>query len=324
MAPGEGSGRLEGRRDSPVRRRNGDPGKTMQEQEHLATTTAEGGTRGEDPGAVTRGAWYQQARQMRVIALELLGTAAFVVVYFLLRGSRPEAIDASVQRGLHIIQFEQRIGIFHEVTWQQYFLGNDLLIGLANFIYAWLHFPVMAVIAVWLVMRDLEGFRFVRNVLVLSAIIGVCSYWILPTAPPRLMEAHGYDYGFTDTVHGGDSGVNYFQPGPFVNDYAAVPSFHFAWIALSSAALWMATRNRLVRAGAVGMSLAMWWAVTVTGNHYFFDMVMGGVVVWICWMFARWVQHTAPPGWWRPLLGHPPHKPERESARPPEPPAATG
>jgi hypothetical protein len=35
------------------------------------------------------------------------------------------------------------------------------------------------------------------------------------------------------------------------------------------------------------MSVVMWWAVTVTGNHYFFDMVMGGVVVVLSWMFVR-------------------------------------
>jgi hypothetical protein len=35
------------------------------------------------------------------------------------------------------------------------------------------------------------------------------------------------------------------------------------------------------------MSVVMWWAVTVTGNHYFFDMVMGGVVVILSWMFVR-------------------------------------
>jgi hypothetical protein len=37
------------------------------------------------------------------------------------------------------------------------------------------------------------------------------------------------------------------------------------------------------------MSVVMWWAVTVTGNHYFFDMIMGGVVVVLSWMFVAGV-----------------------------------
>ncbi len=103
------------------------------------------------------------------------------------------------------------------------------------------------------------------------------------------MELHGYDFGFVDTVHGEEANVNYFQPGPFVNDYAAVPSFHFGWIALCSAAIWVNTSNRWVRAGAVALSVAMWWAVTVTGNHYFFDMIMGGLVVFFSWMLVSWL-----------------------------------
>jgi hypothetical protein len=84
--------------------------------------------------------------------------------------------------------------------------------------------------------------------------------------------------------------VKYFQPGPFVNDYAAIPSFHFGWIALASAALWITTESRLVRAAAVAMSILMWWAVTVTGNHFFFDMIMGGLVVGFAWVLVASIE----------------------------------
>ena len=111
------------------------------------------------------------------------------------------------------------------------------------------------------------------------------------------MEIHGYDFGFVDTVHNAASGVSYFQPGPFVNDYAAVPSFHFGWIALMSAAIWANTRRKSIRTAAVLMSAAMWWAVTVTGNHYFFDMIMGGVVVAVSWFLVSWLHQIQ----WREL-----------------------
>jgi hypothetical protein len=93
--------------------------------------------------------------------------------------------------------------------------------------------------------------------------------------------------------------VSYFQPGPFVNDYAALPSFHFGWILLSSLAIWSNTGDRLARAGAIAMSAVMWWAVTVTGNHYFFDMVFGGLVVVLAWVTVdalseRWTPLRAP------------------------------
>ncbi|MEO8541285.1 MAG: phosphatase PAP2 family protein [bacterium] len=223
----------------------------------------------------------------RLVATEIAGTTAIMVVYFLLRGIRPDNAEDSVTRSLRLIQFEQRIGVFQEVRWQAAFLSHGWAMEIANIVYAWGHYPVMAGIAVWLVIKDPVKFRFVRNVLLVSAVIGIASYWIIPAAPPRLMESYGYDFGFIDTVHGAASNVGYFQPGPFVNDYAALPSFHFGWILLSSMAVWTNTRSRYVRALAVAMSVTMWWAVTVTGNHYFFDMVMGGVVVVLSWLFVR-------------------------------------
>lgn len=225
--------------------------------------------------------------RIRVAAAELTLTAAIMSVYFLLRGIRPDNVEGSVSRSLALIRVESRLGVFQEVRWQSAFLDFPWAMSVANFVYAWGHYPVMVAIAVWLALRDPVRFRFVRNVLIVSAIIGIVTYWVWPAAPPRLMESYGYDFGFIDTVHGATSNVSYFQPGPFVNNYAALPSFHFGWILLSSMAVWTNTTSRWTRTAAVAMSVLMWWAVTVTGNHYFFDMVMGGVVVVLSWMFVR-------------------------------------
>ncbi|MCK9518927.1 MAG: phosphatase PAP2 family protein [Dehalococcoidia bacterium] len=227
-----------------------------------------------------------QERRWRLVATEILGTSVILAIYFLLRGLRPEDTDSSVARSLHLIRFEKQIGIFEEVRLQELFLQYDWLMTIANFVYAWGHYPVLLAIALWLVVKDPVRFRFVRNVMLVSAVIGIVTYWLWPAAPPRLMELHGYDFGFTDTVHGATSNVNYFQPGPFVNDYAALPSFHFGWIALASAAIWVNTEHRWVRIAAVAMSVVMWWAITVTGNHFFFDMVFGGLVVALSWFFV--------------------------------------
>lgn len=254
-------------------------------------------TQGErhEAGTATNGPGDKRAsrldrRRLAIIALELVVTSAIMAGYFAARGLRPDTVDTSVARSLEIIRFEQRLGIFQEVTWQQMFVSNDAVMYVANFVYAWLHYPVMLVIGLWLLVKDPARYRFVRNVLVVSALIGIAAYWLIPAAPPRLMEINGYDFGFIDTVHGPGSTVSYFQPGPFVNDYAALPSFHFGWIALSSAAIWVNTTNRWIRTGAVIMSVVMWWAVTVTGNHYFFDMAMGGIVVFLSWLLVASIQ----------------------------------
>jgi hypothetical protein len=38
------------------------------------------------------------------------------------------------------------------------------------------------------------------------------------------------------------------------------------------------------------MSILMWWAVTVTGNHFFFDMIMGGLVVGFAWVLVASIE----------------------------------
>jgi len=233
--------------------------------------------------------WYTDPRRWTVVAGEIGLTVAILSVYFLLRGMRPDDIEGSVSRSLYIIRFEQRLGIFQEAMWQHAFLDYSVLVTVANAIYAWGHYPVLVAIGLWLVVKDPGQFRFVRNVMLVSAVIGIVSYWLLPAAPPRLMELHGYDFGFVDTVHGATSNVVYPQPTPFVNDYAAVPSYHFGWIALASAAIWVNTRNRWIRGGAVLMSVVMWWAVTVTGNHFFFDMFFGGIVIALSWLLVAWL-----------------------------------
>jgi hypothetical protein len=239
--------------------------------------------------------WYADRARWRLVSREILGTAAVLVVYFLLRGIRPEATEDSVARSLHLIRFEQRLGLFQEVSWQGAFVDHHWLINVANWIYAWGHYPVLLAIALWLVIKDPIRFRFVRNVMLVSAIIGILTYWVLPAAPPRLMAAHGYDFGFIDTVHGATSNAHYFQPGPFVNDYAALPSFHFGWILLATLAIWVNTERKAVRAAAVAMSIVMFWAITVTGNHYFFDMIFGGVVVALSWVMVDALSNSSIP-----------------------------
>ena len=232
--------------------------------------------------------WYLDVRRLGIASVEMFGTVGALFVYFFVRGGRPDDIEASLSRGLQIIDLEKRVGIFTELHWQEFFLPYELLMDIANQVYAWGHYPVLAAIGTWLAIKNPSRFRFVRNVMLLSGVVGIAAYWLLPTAPPRLIHLSGIDFGFVDTVHG-SADVVYLQPAPFVNDFAALPSFHFGWIALASAAIWVNTNNPFLRAFAVALSVVMWWAIVVTGNHFFFDMIAGGVVVAVCWIAVAYL-----------------------------------
>jgi hypothetical protein len=211
---------------------------------------------------------------------------AVIGVYFLLRGLAPDRVADSVAVTRRLIAFERALHIFAEPQIQEASIRSHAVKEAANFIYAYLHFPVLAVVGVWLWWRGRDRFLFMRNVMFVSMVIGVIFYYALPAAPPRLMALHGYDLGFVDTIFGGDTAVSYAQPSLIRNDYAAIPSFHFGWIALASAAIWVNTSSRALRTLAVLLSAAMTWAIVASANHFFVDMALGGLVVAVSWWVA--------------------------------------
>lgn len=222
-------------------------------------------------------------------------------LYFLVRGVAPDRVEQSVELTTWLIRIEQALYIYVEPQVQALSIRSYAVKEAANFIYAYLHFPVLAAVGVWLWWRERERFLFMRNVMFISMVIGVAFYYLLPAAPPRLMALHGYDLGFVDTIFGGDTAVQYAQPSLIRNDYAAIPSFHFGWIALASASLWVNTQSRVLRAIAVLLSVSMTWAIVASANHLFIDMVLGGLVVAVSWWIAcrlaggRRIEEAPPP-----------------------------
>ena len=62
------------------------------------------------------------------------------------------------------------------------------------------------------------------------------------------------------------------------NQYAAMPSLHFAWAAWCALVIWPIVSNRMARVLVAAYPIATLFAVIVTGNHFWLDAV-GGLVV---------------------------------------------
>jgi len=215
-----------------------------------------------------------------------------MLVYFWLRGQAPlgnpqRAVDTTVR----LVDFEKAIGVFREPDLQAATLHWEWTKELANYVYSYLHFPALAGVVTWIWIRDRALFRTVRNTLYCSMVIGLFFYYVFPAAPPRLMALYGHNYGFVDTVFGGGTSVRYPQPGIFENDYAAIPSFHFGWMALVAVALWTVSQNPLPRLIALFLVVIMVWASAATANHLFVDMAIGGIVMLAAWWISRSIAH---------------------------------
>jgi membrane-associated phospholipid phosphatase len=163
------------------------------------------------------------------------------------------------------------------------------------------YFIVPFALAGILWVRDRLAFtRFTRR-LVSLAIAGVFTYIAFPAAPPWMAAEMGQLEGVYRTTSEGWGALGMGTAGLFskgqssANLVAAVPSLHAAFTALVVMFLWGRVRPRLRPLLAL-YPLAMGLALIATGEHYFFDVLLG-------WLYAGAVM--AAWGWWerRDTLG---------------------
>lgn len=200
----------------------------------------------------------------------LIGSA--VAFYFLVRGQTEGSVSEAVENGLWILDLEGDVGIDVERSMQMWTDSNGLT-TLANWIYIWLHWPVIIVTLLWLHHTRVETYLLLRNAMFASGAIGLVFYVLLPVAPPRLL-----DVGFVDTITEYSTSYRVLQPPAFINKYAAMPSLHVGWNLLIGVFLYQASERRSVRCLALVGPMLMALAVVVTANHYVLDGVVGTAV----------------------------------------------
>jgi membrane-associated phospholipid phosphatase len=156
------------------------------------------------------------------------------------------------------------------------------------------YFIVPFALAGILWVRDRLAFlRFTKR-LVSLALAGVATYVVFPAAPPWMAA----EMGLLDEVHRttaegwrvlGVGTAGLFSKGQTsANMVAAVPSLHSAFTALVAMSLWNRVRPRLRPLLAL-YPLAMGFTLVATGEHYFFDVLLG-------WLYAGGVM--AAWAWW--------------------------
>jgi len=230
------------------------------------------------------------ARGLILYSVDMVVVLAFVFLYFLGRGAPPDRVELATRNAFHIVDAEKALGVWWEPAWQQAMIGNGRLVDVANFTYMDLHLPFLAVFGLAFFVADTRKHRVIRNAILLSAFLAIPIYYLFPVTPPRLMPSAGYPLGIWDTIP--DSARE--KPGSLANWYAAVPSYHFGWIALAMAGVWWTWKHWLLRAAAVAFAALMWWSIVVTGNHYFLDMIAGAAMVsgafYLALRFERWAE----------------------------------
>lgn len=206
-----------------------------------------------------------------------------VTAYFLVRGATEGSVHQAVRNAGQVVDFERLVGLDVERSLQSAVTALPGTTTVFNWIYIWGHWPVIAVVLVWLARRHPLVYYRTRNAMLVSGAVGLVVFISFPVAPPRLAEL-----GMVDTVSVGSHAYRVLQPPMFTNQYAAMPSLHVGWDLLIGLAIFVAARHSLVRAVGVAMPVAMALAVVLTANHYIVDAVVGAALTLGCWAGCGW------------------------------------
>jgi membrane-associated phospholipid phosphatase len=219
-------------------------------------------------------------------ALRTIGADAAVVltgicVYFGVRGVTAGSPDTARDHALDILALEKTLGLDVEAGVQALLVDIGPLTTLANWVYIWGHWPVIAVTLVWLALHNRTVFLRLRNAMIASGALGLCVYTTYPVAPPRLLGR-----GFVDTVTEQSNSYRVLQPPAFVNQYAAMPSLHVGWDLCLGLALVAAAGTLTLRTIGRLMPVVMAAATVLTANHYVLDVLAGAAFGLAGWAIA--------------------------------------
>ncbi|MEU5898554.1 MULTISPECIES: phosphatase PAP2 family protein [Streptomyces] len=243
----------------------------------------------------TAGITGHRLRWWTELPLIVLVYAAYSAGRLIVRGDVASAID----HGVGILKTEQFLRLNAESPLNRLFTANAWIGVPADFWYASLHYLVTPAVLVWLFRSRAVHYRAARAWLMISTMIGLVGFTLLPTCPPRLLSE---GYGFVDTMAqysdfgwwGGEASAPR-GLGGMTNQYAAMPSLHVGWALWCGVMLWRCGRSPLTRAAAVGYPLITTIVVMGTANHYFFDALAGAAVMGVGFLLVRPVQRLTEP-----------------------------
>ncbi|MGH9226559.1 MAG: phosphatase PAP2 family protein, partial [Acidimicrobiales bacterium] len=223
------------------------------------------------PSAAARGLrWWR----------EVLYILVFYLVYSAIRntqGSAAVSVAHAMGNALDIIRLEEVLGLYHEQAIQHAFLGNRLFIEFWNLFYGSFHFVVTTGALILLFRRFPERYRPWRNTLAFTTALALIGFAAYPLMPPRLLPS---SYGYVDTLKSYGS-LWSFDSGAvnkISNQYAAMPSLHFAWASWSALVLIPAVQSVWAKVLAGIYPFLTLFAIVVTANHFILDAA-GGLAV---------------------------------------------
>ncbi|NMO88464.1 phosphatase PAP2 family protein [Actinomycetospora sp. TBRC 11914] len=184
----------------------------------------------------------------------------------------------AVGHGHALWDLEAAWGVDVERSWYDALAGHSALLDAAHLYYAESIYLVPAVVAILLVVHDVERYRAMRSTFVATTLLAYAVFWAYPVAPPCLLPGSGLACG---------------EPAP-PDPFGALPSLHVAWAAVSAVGLVLLSTRPWVRGLAVAHVALTVAVVLATGHHFVVDTVTGLAVVLAVVLVRRLLPTTRP------------------------------
>jgi hypothetical protein len=198
---------------------------------------------------------------LRQLAVVLGALAAYTAIRSVIESDPGPAMS----NARDILAFEKAFGSYVEPDIQSFVMRSEIITRAFNTYYSFGFLAFVGSTLLWLWFRDRPNYLLMRNALGISVVLAVITISLYPVAPPRLLP----ESNMIDTI------AYYGREHAFANEFAAVPSLHVGWMALSGYVLARSIggwRGAIV-GSLIGLSMAL--TVIITGNHYWIDGVIG-------------------------------------------------
>ncbi len=247
-----------------------------------------------------RAQWPLTKRIRHGWIIEVLVGVGIYLLYDTLRDHAAGVSADAYRHAIQIVDAEKFLGLYHEYSIQQAFLGLDWFMSFWNIWYGTIHFVMPLVALVWLYRKLPARYVRWRNTIVLMLGASLLAFWAYPLMPPRLMPAH---FGFVDTA------ADFFNFGPQVrvhlgpdgqptaaavrtygNLFAAMPSLHVGWSTWSVLAVWPLLKRTWAKVLWALYPVSIFFCIVVTANHWILDAVGGWLVLAVGYLGARGIE----------------------------------
>jgi hypothetical protein len=212
------------------------------------------------------------------------------------RGLGDINVRAAVDNGREILHLEQMWHLAPERVLNEALAHATVVAILASYFYSLMHYVVTPAVLVWMYRRHHDKYGSARTALAISTTLGLIGYLLLPTAPPRMLDAGGLRDTLADTRSYGWWGGEGSVPrgfGALTNQFAAMPSLHVGWAIWCGALIAVYAQRRWVRLLGIAYPLVTTVVVMATGNHYLLDAIAGAITMAAGALLAAALPHRA-------------------------------